>query len=216
MADLASNKNLKDAFFDIDDSNAPKEITEAQHAAMEMAQRIGHKLAQEHPEIADIYRGSLRKKNSEILRYIDLAREYLSMERFINPVTARQAVGYAIRELLSDDEIREIRRFRRTKQLENMFGGFDSEVFRNHCRRAAAIRVQNGDLHNIDIDKLTKARGFVPWSGEERKYAIYCLDRGLSYNQIVSELNARFHQGKEIRNPKSLYDMARYDSKRKK
>src|SRR3989344_1530319 len=110
------------------------ELSENQVRALQLVRKIGDKLVSDHPEIADLYR-----QGDDFRTYLRVAAQFLSeAEQF--PQVASRAVGYAVRKLIPQEELAEIRRERRAQQIEDIFDGFDSEQFREHCRNAAHKR----------------------------------------------------------------------------
>ena len=183
-------------------------LDEHQVRAIKLVEKIGKKLIMFHPEIADLYRrgGNFETQEAIAEKYVYCYSAY--------PGLATAAVCYAIRNLIPEEERKEINRIRNTKRLETTLGGFDSDRFKEHCRNAARRRHELGIP--VDADAMILGRGFVPWSKEERKYVINIVYSGNSdYEDISRDLNSRFHKGEEVRNKKSVYDMVRYEARRK-
>lgn len=189
------------------------ELTAHQIRAIQLIKKIGNRLASEHPEIADLYR-----RGENFHTYIKIAESYLDeVEQF--PQVASRAVGYAVRKLLPQDELAEIRRQRRTKHLEDLFDGFDSEKFRAHCRNAAKQRhtLDTG----VDTDAMVSARGRTPWSDDEKQHALvlsnspdYQHKEGSGkgwpdYELIALALNIIYHGCSEIRYANSVSSFIR-------
>ena len=99
--------------------------------------------------------------------------------------------------------------------MEDLFPeGFGSERFKEHCRRASTIRHEKGI--GVDSAAMILGRGLSPWTLEERVYVhAYYNSRVKNYTEIAEQLNEKYHSGKEVRTPKSIYDMLRYDTRRK-
>jgi hypothetical protein len=181
---------------------------EHQVRAIALVRKIGEEIADKYrTEIASIFR-----ERGDFGRYIEIAKELIPEYARHFPNVAEGAVGYAVRMIVPDDERREITRLKRTKQLENMFGGFDSENFKEHCRKASAIRHEK---YGTDVNAMIIGRGFVPWTDEERIYAKGLLEIGQSYEEVSLLVNQKFHGGKEFRHKKNVYDMIRYMERRK-
>ena len=184
-------------------------LSREQFAAIQHVKRRGEQLARDHPEIADLYRD--RGKN---LVARDIAQHYFS-DNHLRFKVNQGAVSYALRILIGPEELAELNCEKRVKSLEALFPqGFNSEQFREHCRRASLLRHQSGI--GVDATAMTRGRGFTPWTREERTYAkTHYNPQTNNYIEIARQLNALFHDGKELRSPKSTYDMIRYETRRK-
>lgn len=194
------------------------ELTENQVRALQLVRQIGDRLMSDHPEIADLYR-----QGSDFYTYIQVAQQYLSeSEQF--PQVASRAVGYAIRKLIPPEELAEIRRARRANRLEDIFGGFDSEQFIEHCRNAATRRHEL--MIGVNTEAMIRARGRTPWSNEEKQYALdlsnnptYQHQNGShkgrpDYELIALALNIKYHTCEEVRYTNSVASFIR-DTRRK-
>ena len=138
-------------------------ISESQVRAIALVHKLGEELAQNNPEIADIYRN--KEKN---LTAGGIAEMYLS-DYDAYPNVCRNAVSYALRKLMPKEELSKIAHERRVRSIEDLFGGFDTKKFTEHCREAARIRHQTV---GVDAAAMTRGRGFVPWTSEERQYVL--------------------------------------------
>jgi hypothetical protein len=194
-------------------------FTDSQIRAIQLANKIGKRLAQEHPEIAELYR-----QGGNFQRYIDIATQYIpDSEQYLE--VASKAVGYAIRSLIPKEERKEICSSRNAQRLENFFGGFESENFIEHCKRAAKKR-HEGKI-GVDVNAMLKGRGRTTWSEEEKRYTIeltqnpqYQHQTGSqisrpNYELIALELNIQFHNCKEVRYSNSVASFVR-DTRRAK
>ena len=195
------------------------DFTDSQIRAIQLVNKIGTRLAQEHPEIAELYR-----QGGDFQRYIDIATQYIpDSEQY--PEVASKAVGYAIRSLIPEEERKEISSSRNAQRLENFFGGFESENFIEHCKRAAQKR-HEGDI-GVDVNAMLEGRGRTPWSEEEKKYITeltqnpqYQHQTGSqtgrpNYELIALELNIQFHDCEEVRYANSVASLVR-DTRRTK
>jgi len=195
------------------------ELNESQVRALQLIEKIGDRLVDVHPEIADLY-----KRGEDFQTYIQVALQYVpEAEQF--PQVASRAVGYAIRKLIPPEELSEIRRTRSAKQLEDMFDGFDSEQFREHCRKAAKRRHELGI--GVDTEAMVRGRGRTPWTDEEKQYALVLSNNPAYQHQsgqqegrpdyalIALELNIMFHDCSEVRYANSVASFIK-DVKRKK
>ncbi len=173
--------------------------------AIAMVQKHGDALVRDQPGIADFYR------QNPTSTYTSLAKQFIPGTVENHPKMAEAIVGYALRELIPAPELAELTRAKREKQLEEMLGGFDSEEFREHCRKASKRR---HELHGTPTDAMTRGRGLIPWSDEERKYAIGQLNPARdNYEDVAKKTSEAFGN---TRTPKNVYDMIRYEARRKK
>ena len=175
-------------------------------SAIQLTYDIGSRLVAEHPEIADLYRS-----DSDFSRYIDIARKYLGERAKLYPHVCSRAVGYAVRQLISPEERREIQRSRQAERLAALFGGFGSNSFREHCRTAALRRHK---LCGVDSDAMTRARGLVPWSAEEKNTATQQVAEGLLRADIVDQLNQQYHNEEPVRTLQTLRGMLKDEAAR--
>jgi hypothetical protein len=188
-------------------------LTEDQVRALILVEEIGEALIEDNPEISNLYRAG-----EEFHTYMQIAQNYVA-DADAFPQVASRAVAYAIRHLIPEAELAKIRKERRTQQLEDMFGGFDSDEFREHCRRASQIRHEMGIP--VDTEAMIRARGLTPWSYEEKQYALKLSEdpdyqhqtgshKGRPHYQSITEaLNNEFHHGDEIRYPNSVASFIR-------
>lgn len=169
-------------------------------------EREGSRLISEQPTLAEFYR------KNPTATYSSMARQFLPVISEEFPKMAEAIIGYALKELIPRTELDELTRAKREKQLEAIFDGFDSDEFREHCKRAVKIR---HELHGVDADAMTRGRGLIPWSKEERDYIMGEVNAGTAKDNetLAREVSERF--GNE-RTAKNVYDMVRYQSKRKK
>ena len=195
------------------------DLSDSQIRAIQLVNKIGTRLAQEHPEIAELYR-----TGGNFQRYRDIATQYVpDSEQY--PGVASKAVGYAIRSLIPAEERRKISRQRNDQRLEDFFGGFESEPFLEHCKKVAQKR-HEGDI-GVDVNAMLEGRGRTLWSEEERRYVLeltqtpqYQHQTGSqkgrpNYELIALELNIQFHGCEEIRYTNSVASLVR-DTRRKK
>jgi hypothetical protein len=177
-----TSRNLKDT------STSKKDFYNHQPAnkirASLLAREIGDKLVSEHPEIANFYRCE-----KDFQTYMHIANHYVTnAQKF--PQVALRAVGYAIQQLIPQEELAEIRRERRTQQLEDLFDGFDSETFRAHCSKAATKRHELGV--GVDTDAMIKALGRTPWTDDEKQHALD-LSKNPTYQHIKGQHKEKPH-----------------------
>jgi hypothetical protein len=189
-------------------------MTPSRVNAIKLVRKIGGRLAREHPEIADDY----RKKGSSMQRYIDIARVYLGpVESDTFPEVCSKAVGYAVRKLMPPEEQKKLTKQHRTAHIcglvDEMFGGFDTPEWSEHCRHAQS---QKGPVERSQLDAMIMARGQTPWSRLEMSCLLRLSnDPGYQYEsgqwegcpyypKIAAELNRVFHNGQEIRNAKTV------------
>lgn len=190
------------------------ELSENQVRALQLVRKIGDRLVSDHPEIADLYR-----QGDDFRTYLKVAEQYLSeAEQF--PQVASRAVGYAVRKLILQEELAEIRRKRRAQQLEDIFDGFDSKQFREHCRNAANRRHELGI--GVDTDAMVTARGRTPWSEDEKQYALNLSNNPAyqhqdgqhkgrpDYELIALALNIKYHNCDEVRYTNSVASFVKY------
>lgn len=179
--------------------------TEEVGRAIAMVQKQGEILVKDHPGIADFYR------QNPTSTYLSIAQQFIPSTAENHPAMAQSIVGYALKELIPAPELAELTRTKREKQLEEMFGGLDSETFRQHCRDASKRR---HELHGTDAEAMTRGRGLIPWSNEEREYAVSVFDKDKKdYENAAKKVSEAFGNN---RTAKNVYDMLRYEAKRKK
>ncbi|MFC1721759.1 hypothetical protein ACFL0Z_02505 [Patescibacteria group bacterium] len=198
------------------DFDRDSDLTGSQVRAIQLVEKIGTRLAKEHPEIVELYRSS-----GDFQRYIDIAFQYIS-EAEMYPGVASKAVGYAMRLLMSKEERRRLSNERHAQRIKKFFGGFDSKKFRDHCRAASKRRHELGI--GVDVDALLKGRGRTRWSEEEKEYTLRLVQnpdyqhfRGRpNYELIALELNIMFHDCEEIRYTNSVASFIRHTRKMEK
>ena len=194
--------------------------TPEQIVAMKLTQKIGSRLAQEHPEIADLYR-----QGGNFARCIDIAREYFPEDPESHMEVCKKAVTYALGLLMPEAERAKIRKERKLTRMETWFkGGFEGEAFREHCRKARMIKEIKGI--RTDMKLLIEGRGQIPWTEEERSALLNLIKNpdfqwkwGIpNFGLIAEEINKRFHDRKEVRTQKSVgnynRDLTRKQKKR--
>ncbi|MEK6818788.1 MAG: hypothetical protein AABY10_02540, partial [Nanoarchaeota archaeon] len=68
----------------------------------------------------------------------------------------------------------------------------------------------------VDAAAMTRGRGFVPWTSEERQYVLSLFDPNKrNYSEIIEKVNSQFHNSLNVRSQKTIYDMLRYESRRR-
>lgn len=184
---------------------AEQEWTNERIAAIGFVEKRGKELIARHPEIAETYR------KFPNLCYEDLAVMYMGGEAEAHPGVARKAVGYALKRLMSQEELAILTHNKRRDLLEIRTGGYDSEKFIERCRKAWQRKKELGQMNNPEA--MTRGRGFIPWSKEERAFALSKLNSTRNnYDEVAQQTNAQFNAN---RTGKTVYDMVRYESRRK-
>ena len=199
------------------------EMTESQIKAMQLVEQIGNRLAARHPEIAVLY-----ERDENPLTYLEIAEEYLPEKAASFPGVASKAVGHAIRRLVPKVRRDEIRAERSAERLEELFGGFDSETFKAHCRNAANRRHDEKLGIGVDVAAMLRGKGRIAWADEERADAIGMTDipeyqrkvaphiGAPNYEAIALALNDKYHDGKEVRYHNSVASIVRGSRRSKK
>ena len=196
--------------------------TPEQIAAMRRAIEFGDQIAEEHPEVADMYRDIENGlSNFEIgkILYQELGRDPSMAEHL------RVAVGHAIRKLIPKSELLVITRRRRAIILRKNMGE-EAEEFRKHQREAAQKRHELGI--KVDVKAMIEGAGRTSWTDEEREMVLgqmindpyYQLQEGQwkghqNYDLIAEELNDIYHDGRQIRYANSVASLV-HDAHRKK
>ncbi len=184
-----------------------------QFRAIEMVHKIGEKIAEEHPELAEWY----RDLNRSFIAW-EVARELLPNECEVSEEVAATAVTYAISLLLPKAERDELTRLRRSEIMKAKWD-FNSPEWREHCKNAARIRYSLGI--RVDVKAMLDARGRTAWTDEEKEAVLraavdskYRLPTGgPNYEQIARDVNDRFHGGKPIRYENSCRSLVGYTRK---
>lgn len=182
---------------------------DSQLNAIKLIKALGDQLAAEKPEIADYYRD-----RTKLLSQLDIARICLPEEAAKYPGVTKKAVGYALRKLIPPKECRELARIRYQKAANNNFDR--SPEIQSH---RATIRHQ---IHGVDVHAMLEGRGRIAWSTEEKELTkALALDSNYltpknapDTHKIATELNQRFHSGKNIRFANSVGSFLR-DLRRK-
>jgi hypothetical protein len=178
----------------------------SQVTAIKLGRRLGERIAAEHPRVADEYRAgqSYAEIAATIPGLVEAAR---------SPRIAAGAVGFAVRELIGIDELRRLMTQHRRATLARTSGGFGTEEGRDFSSRAGR---RNVELHGIDTDRMTRAKGCEPWSATERATALQLLadpayrhargsGRGWpDYARIAEALNREYHGGRAVRSVPSV------------
>jgi hypothetical protein len=189
------------------------ELTEEQVRALELIRKIGEILVHNNPEIAELYR-----KGEEFATYLQIAKAYVpDAEEF--PGVASRAVGFAIRKLIPREELDRITKQRSAENLEEIFGGFNTECFKAHCVKAARKRHEL-DI-GVDVAAMIRGRGRTPWSEEEKQCALglsqsseYQHTEGSiagtpNYALIAAKLNSLYHDCSRVRYANSVASFIR-------
>ena len=119
-----------------------KELTPQQIAAIRAAKELGDLLSQEHPEIADEYRGGLNQTQ--------LAERYGLDELTQSRRIARQAVLIALKNLLPEEERAELKTKKLTENGKRCFlenkgvHGLIAEVRKQFGQKAARVLAERG------------------------------------------------------------------------
>jgi hypothetical protein len=191
----------KGSYFSIDEF-PPNRI-----AAIKWVDQIGDRIAKSHPEIADVYRD---RENPTT--YLEIAKQIIPEIAQIYPAVASKAVGHAVRQLIPEEEQKELTAFHRAYNLEQITDR-DSPEWRAQCRAAWEKRQK---MHGTPLDALIRGRGQIPWSPEEKAYLSELLinpayqhqsgsHRGKpDYELIAIELDIQFHDCEEVRTHKSV------------
>lgn len=187
------------------------EYTPDRISAIHRAISRGHEFLRTDAErIAEMY----RKGNTqlEIAQFLDpqYAKKW--------PDQAEVAIGYVVRKLIPRDERLIITSERSRKQLMENLGGKGSEKYLQHQREASKQRHNQGIP--VDADAMIRGRGFTPWTAEERQFVFELLDQSKDYKkpdlQLIAEIiNEIYHENQPVWNAKKVYDMVRYEEKRR-
>ena len=185
--------------------------------AIKLSQRLARSIMAQHPGVADQYRSGRT--------YAEIARTIPGLAEAANSAAiAAGAVGYAVRGLIARDEQQRLLPEHLRASLARTVGGFGTEGAREFSRRAGRIRARK---HGIDLDRLTRAKSYLPWSDEERESVLRLLldpayrhARGAGkgqpvYAELAEEINRRCHGGRPIRSSNSVKAMlARWGGRR--
>ena len=157
-------------------------LTETQKAALVIINRIADRLVHEHPEIADMYR-DLENYGSQHA----IAQEVIPDEVAHSEEIARGAVGLALKQLIPEDELVELRKEHRVQGATNY--GHDLS---SYGKKGAQERYKR---HGFDAESLVAARGDVPRSPEEKAYTVELEELGFQQDPLYSYISGS-HKGK--------------------
>jgi len=187
-------------------------ISESQKAAIKATKRIANRIIEESPEIADEYRSD---KNILI---VDLAARYIPEETETNREIASNAVGKALQILIPREEYIQLLRIHRQAYHERLRqqGYYQGPEHKERSRKGAQANLDLGRDHSIDFVPYNLSAGRTLWQEEERQIALQLANdpdfrhktgrvrRYPDYQKIAEVLNARFHQGAEMRSAASV------------
>jgi len=177
-----------------------------QKIAIKFSRKIGKELAENNPEIADLY--------EQGLSYIEIAKRIIPDTVKKYPKIAPKAIGYAIREINNRKKQETITKEHRRVILETNLGDRLSPENKKRWRNAQAKRTI---MYGTPTEALIEGRGQTPWSQDEKNKLFELLqnEHGTpDYSSIADTLNQLFHSIKSIRNRKSLGNYVR-DMRRK-
>lgn len=151
------------------------------------------------------------------LRYKDIAEILIPNELEQFPEIAEKAVGFAIRQVIPDDELGELTHRRRSLRLKERILAMGDVAFLEHQRIASVKSWENRD--RPDVDAMLEGRGRTAWSEEEKEMLQSLLEnpeyqyrdgshKGRpNYELIALELNISFHDCDGIRYSNSVRSM---------
>jgi len=186
-------------------------------AALKKIIEIGNRVSGESPQVAEMYKDTN-------LTYLEIAEQIIPEEVSISAGVAARAIGFAIRNLLPEEEVTEITARRRALNLEKQKQAMGEEGFRAHQQAASRKR---HELHGVDVAAMLEGRGRIAWTDDEKrvvhelcKQKDFQHDKGSiagtpNYSTIAFVINELFHDGKEIRYGNSVGSLVR-DSRRNK
>lgn len=181
----------------------PKKVS-----AIQWAIEIGNNLAKTHPEIADFYRDT-----KDFRSYLEIAQMYIPEIAEKRPMVASKAIGYAVRQLIPTEEQEKLTSLHRADTLDSWVSRFTEEEWRGTSKRGWQKRQE---MYGTPLEALIRGRGQIPWSDEEREDLFYSINNPKchhqsghlaghpDFNKIAPELNTKFHQGENVRTPKSV------------
>ncbi len=177
-------------------------------AAIQWAIEIGKTLAKTHLEIANLYRDTHDFKS-----YLEIARMYIPEIAERNPIVASKAVGYAVRQLIPAEEQEKLTSLHRADALDSWVSRISEEDWREQSRTGWQKRQE---MYGAPIEALIRGRGQIPWPNEEREYLLDLINNveyqhqsghqagHPDFSKIAPELNTKYHQGENVRTPKSV------------
>ncbi len=186
-------------------------LTPEQAAIIKQAERLGSQLSDEQPELV------VELARDTSLRYEDIARILMPSEQEQYPETAKKAIGFAVRALITDDEMAELTHIRRSLRMKERNQAMGSAAFLAHQQTAATKAWQNRD--RPDVDAMLRGRGRTAWSDSEKEMLVKLLNDPAyqrktgsskdkpSHELIALELNRAFHDSKAIRYTNSVRNM---------
>ena len=164
---------------------------------IKLEKREGEKLAEQHPEIADLYKGPPEDPNQG-LTYEELAGRFIPES---NESIGAGIVKYAMRCLLSREELLEYKNIHKARRF-------------SHEARSKGAANQSLESKSAAGHEGARKRGCILWKIGELSDVLnrmgnpdYQTYRGSDNTRISEELNQKHHGGKEVRNNKSVGKM---------
>lgn len=180
-------------------------------AALRKVIEIGTRVSGENPQVAEMYKDTN-------LTHLQIAEQIIPEEVAISTGVAAKAIGFAVRSLLSEEEVAESTARRKALSLDKQRHAMGEEGFRAHQQAASRKR---HELHGVDVTAMLRGRGRTAWTVEEKRVVKelceqkeFQHDKGSivgtpNYSTIAFVINELFHDGKEIRYGNSVGSLVR-------
>lgn len=194
---------------------ADGDLTPEQAAAIKHLERVGTQLIDECPEeLAELAR-------DVTLRYEDIAAILTPEEHEQFPEVAEKAVGFAIRQLIPEEELQDLTHERRSLRMKERMSQMGDAAFRAHQQAASQASWSRRTEPDIqaNVQAMLEARGRTAWNSSEKELLQKLLDDPTyqhqegshagkpNYELIAIELNIAFHDCEPVRHVNSVRSM---------
>jgi len=182
------------------------DISEKQEMAIRYEQRLARRLIRDDSEeLASLYRGEDPRINGYHITYAEVAELVIPDVYSRDPNVAKSAVGFAMREIIPTNELKELTKLRAGNGVKDAVAR-DPDGWSAQAREAWEVRFEK---YGAPVEALTRGRGIEPWTNaaivdlvelslnpdfqRKPRYHKVCPD----YSAITTELNRRHGQGRE-------------------